>query len=50
MNLDLLYNLTKVTVFICLAEEKVGKSKFAMNMLEYMVDTYKEDGVLSALK
>lgn len=33
-----------------LAEEKVGKSKFAMNMLEYMVDTYKEDGVFICLE
>lgn len=33
-----------------LAEEKVGKSKFAMNMLEYMVDTYKEDGIFICLE
>ena len=33
-----------------LAEEKIGKSRFALNMLEYMVDTYKEDGVFICLE
>lgn len=29
-----------------LAEEKIGKTKFGMNLIEYMVDTYKEDGII----
>jgi len=29
-----------------LAEEKIGKTKFGMNLLEYMVDTYGDDGII----
>ena len=29
-----------------LAEEKVGKTTFGMNLIEYMVDTYGEDGII----
>jgi hypothetical protein len=32
-------------VFDIIAEEKVGKTNFALNMLEYLVDTYGEDGI-----
>jgi hypothetical protein len=29
-----------------LAEEKVGKTSFGMNLIEYMVDTYGDDGII----
>ena len=29
-----------------LAEEKIGKTKFGMNLIEYMVDTYGDDGII----
>jgi DnaB-like helicase C terminal domain/Toprim domain len=29
-----------------LAEEKIGKTKFGMNLLEYMVDNYGDDGII----
>jgi 5S rRNA maturation endonuclease (ribonuclease M5) len=29
-----------------LAEEKVGKTKFGMNLIEYMVDAYGDDGII----
>lgn len=29
-----------------LAEEKIGKTKFGMNLVEYMVDTYGDDGII----
>lgn len=29
-----------------LAEEKIGKTKFGLNLVEYMVDTYEEDGII----
>jgi hypothetical protein len=29
-----------------LAEEKIGKTTFGMNLIEYMVDTYGEDGII----
>jgi len=29
-----------------LAEEKVGKTTFGMNLIEYMVDTYGDDGII----
>lgn len=33
-----------------LAEEKVGKTTFAMNLVEHMVDTYGEDGIIICLE
>lgn len=32
-------------VFDVIAEEKIGKTTFAMNMMEYLIDTYGEDGI-----
>ena len=29
-----------------LAEEKIGKTKFGLNLVEYMVDNYEEDGII----
>lgn len=33
-----------------LAPEKVGKTTFGMNLMEHMVDTYREDGVIICLE
>ena len=52
-NWPLLNNIVQFDEGDCihiLAEEKVGKSKFAMNLLEYMVDHYGEDGMFICLE
>ena len=52
-NWPLLNNIVQFDEGDCiyvLAEEKIGKSKTCMNMLEYMVDKYEEDGVFICLE
>lgn len=49
-SLDTLVGFDEGDVIDILAPEKIGKTTFALNIMEHMVDTYKEDGVFICLE